>query len=58
MRQDFNVEEEIKRLAEYVYLDVYKKGYEDGYTQCLTDKYKIQDRVNTEYNRLRYGSQI
>ena len=54
----FNVEQEIKRLTECVFLDAYKKGYEDGYNQCLTDKYNIKDKINIEYNRLRDGSQI
>lgn len=58
MDKIFNVEKEIKRLTECVYLDAYKKGYEDGYNQCLTDKYKLQDKINTEINRIRYGSKI
>ena len=54
----FNVEQEIKRLTECVFLDAYRRGYEDGYNQCLTDKYKIQNKINTEIDRLKYGSQI
>ena len=58
MEDSFNVKQEIKRLTECVYLDAYRKGYEEGYNQCLTDKYKINDKINMEYNRLRDGSQI
>ena len=58
MKKYFDVEQEIKRLTECVYLDAYRKGYEEGYNQCLTDKYKINDKINMEYNRLRDGSQI